>query len=183
MNKAKLASAIGGAMFAALISGHAAAATDVEDLNVSASVASSCVITATSAVAFGAYDPVVANAATPLTTTGLVSVKCTKGSSAITIDLDKGLNAGAGTQRKMLGPTSTDTLDYNLYKPAATSPWSDCSGTTVWGSTAGGSVFTPTVTWASNAARDFTVCGSIPANQNVGTDAAYADTVVATVNF
>src|SRR5438034_6642043 len=50
-------------------------------LNVSMSVSNNCTIT-TSAVAFGAYDPVVANAAAPLDGTGSVIVACTKNTSA-----------------------------------------------------------------------------------------------------
>src|ERR1700694_3726300 len=49
------------------------------NLGVSANVAANCTI-ATAPVAFGAYDPVVTNAAVGLTGTGSITVACTKGS-------------------------------------------------------------------------------------------------------
>ena len=59
------------------------------NLNVTANVAANCTIS-TSPVAFGAYDPVVANASTDLTASGTVTVACTKGTAA-TIDLGNGI--------------------------------------------------------------------------------------------
>ena len=61
-----------------LISIPAFAGSATANLNVSASVAAVCTIS-TAPVAFGAYDPVVANAATDLNGTGTVTVACTKG--------------------------------------------------------------------------------------------------------
>jgi spore coat protein U-like protein len=82
----------------------------------------------------------------------------------------------------MIGAGSSDLLAYNITQPAAASPWTSCAGSTVWGSTAGGSTYTPTgVTWGTTAAT-FTVCGSVPANQNVSID-TYSDTVQVAVNF
>jgi len=163
--------------------GSAHAGSNTGSLSVTASVAQTCVVSATSTLAFGAYDPVVANAATALAGTGSVSTKCTKGSSGITVDLDGGSHA-SGNQRRMQGATvTTDFLNYSVTQPAATSPWTSCAGSTVWGSTVGGSVYTPAgVTWSASAAQAFTVCGSVPAAQNVSAQ-AYSDTVTVTVNF
>jgi spore coat protein U-like protein len=184
MKKAKLASAIGGAMFAALISGNAPGATSVNDnLPVAAQITASCVITAVGTLDFTGYDPVTTHAASPRTSTGSISVKCTKGSAGVTIDLNEGGHVGTG-QRRMLGGTNGDFLPYNIIKPSDTTPYSDCSGGNFWGTTVtGGTIYSPTVTWASNAARVFTVCGSIPAGQNVSADASYTDTVVIDVSF
>ena len=66
-------------IFGGLVLGIAAPAlaqTASTNLTVSATVAKNCSIT-TTAVAFGSYDPVVANAATPLAGTGTVVVTCT----------------------------------------------------------------------------------------------------------
>lgn len=185
MNKAKLATAIGAMFAAGIFSGSAAAAgSSTGSLTVQSSVAQSCVVSTTATVAFGAYDPVGANAASPLTNTGgSVSIKCTKGSTGVDIDLDKGANAGAGTQRKMLGQNNGDLLNYNVFQPALTSPWTSCTAT-AWGTQTGGSTYAPTVaTWSATAANTFAVCGSIPAAQNVSADALYQDTVTVTVNF
>jgi spore coat protein U-like protein len=159
------------------------AGTSTNNLSITAAVAQACVVSATSTLAFGTYDPVVANASTALPGTGSVSVKCTKGSSGITIDLDGG-SFVSGSQRRLRGATvTTEFLNYSVVQPATTTPWTSCAGSTVWGSTVGGSVYTPAgVTWSASAAQAFTVCGSIAAGQNVQAQ-SYADTVTVTVNF
>src|SRR5438477_13151443 len=120
--------------------GLALAGSNTGSLSVTATVAQTCSVSATSTLAFGAYDPVVANASTALPGTGSVSLKCTKGSSAITIDMGAGANA-VGNQRKMLGGTAGDLLNYSITQPATTTPWTSCAGSTVWGSTVGGTVY------------------------------------------
>ena len=180
MKSLKLASLVGSAMVACSIGSGAWAGLNTGSLSVTSSVAQTCTVSTTSALAFGPYDPIAASA---LLGTGSVSIKCTKGSSAITIDLGAGAHA-SGSQRRMLGGTSGDFLNYNVTQPATTTPWTSCAGSTVWGSTVGGSVYTPSgVTWSAIAAQAFTVCGSVPAAQNVSADGSYTDTVVVTVNF
>ena len=180
MKSYKLASLVGSAMVAWGIGSGAWAGFNTGSLSVTSSVAKTCSVSTTSALAFGAYDPTAAGA---LPGTGSVSIKCTKGSTAITIDLDAGLHA-SGSQRKMFGGTSTDLLNYNVTQPETTTPWTSCAGSTVWGSTVGGSVYTPSgVTWSAAAAQAFTVCGSVPAAQDVSVDGSYTDTVIVTVNF
>ena len=49
------------------------AGSATSNFSVTASVASNCTISTTS-IAFGAYDPIVANATTPLDTTGSVTI-------------------------------------------------------------------------------------------------------------
>jgi len=180
MKSFKLASLVGSAMVACSIGSGAWAGTNTGSLSVTSSVAQTCTVSTTSTLAFGAYDPI---AATALAGTGSVSLKCTKGSSAITIDLDAGSHA-SGSQRRMLGGTSGDFLNYGITQPSTTTPWTSCAGSTVWGSTVGGSVYTPSgVTWSPATAQAFTVCGSVPPVQNVSADASYTDTVLVTVNF
>jgi spore coat protein U-like protein len=153
--------------------GTAAAGTASSDLPVSASVSANCTIDASGGVAFGAYDPVVANQSTALTASGTISTTCTNGATA-TITLGQGSNADTGSTdtaplRRMLAGTS-DYLTYQLY--------TDSGDTTVWGNTAATGV---TVT-GTGAAVSTTVYGSVPAGQNVATG-NYADTVAATVTF
>src|SRR5437879_13243689 len=166
-------------MVACSIGSGAWAGFNTGSLSVTSSVAKTCSVSTTSALAFGAYDPTAAGA---LPGTGSVSIKCTKGSSAISIDLDAGAHA-SGSQRKMRGGTSSDLLNYNVTQPETTTPWTSCAGSTVWGSTVGGSVYTPSgVTWSAAAAQAFTVCGSVPAAQDISAQ-SYSDTVTVTVNF
>src|SRR5256884_5451964 len=180
MKSFNLASLVGSAMFACSIGSGAWAGTNTGSLSVTSSVAQSCIVSTTLALAFGPYDP---TAAIALPGTGLVSLKCTKGSSAITVDLDAGSHA-SGSQRRMLGGTSGDFLNYNVTQPATTTPWTSCAGSTVWGPTVGGSGYTPSGgTWSAAVAQAFTVCGSVPAVQDASADRSYTDTVVGTVNF
>ena len=62
-----------------LIALPANGATTTGNLGAGASVAANCSI-ATAAVAFGPYDPVVANAAAALTATGSITVACSEAS-------------------------------------------------------------------------------------------------------
>jgi spore coat protein U-like protein len=177
-NALVLASLLGiGAALLVPAPAHAGSATS--NLAVTASISANCTIS-TTAVAFGAYDPVVANAATALNGTGSVIVGCTKG-SAPSITLGLGSNA-VGTQRNMLNGSNTDVLGYQLYFPTNNATPSTCTfpGTTVWGTT-GANIFTPTVP-ASKATRTYSICGTVTAGQDVSVG-SYSDTVVATVSF
>jgi len=151
-----------------LITIPAFAASQTANLNVTASVSAVCTIS-TVTVAFGAYDPVVANAATDLNGTGTLAVACTKGAAA-TIDLGVGNNLSAGTRRMSSG---TDFLNYALFKDAAR--------TQVWGTGMTGGT-TLTYNSASKASTNITVYGKVPQAQDVSVG-AYSDVVVATINY
>ena len=150
--------------------------TQTSNLAVNASVASNCTIS-TAAVAFGAYDPIVTNAATALTGTGSITIACTK-ASVPTLKLDLGANP-AGAVRQMAN--GAERLPYELYQPPTNVAGVACGAlTTVWG-TAGANILT-TVAAPSKAARTYNVCGTIPGGADVAVG-AYADTVIATVTF
>lgn len=157
----------------------ARAATATANLLVTASVAAKCEIT-TSPLSFGAYDPVVGNATTPLDATGSVTVTCTKGSTGLSIGLGNGQNYAGGTRRMAGGG---DFLSYAIYRPPNNTPGTACSfpGTLAWGTTIGTDTLA-LANAASKAPRTYNVCGTIPAGQDV-TVATYNDTVVATINF
>lgn len=146
---------------------QATAASATADLAVSATVTRNCTIS-TAALAFGSYDPVVANAANNLDGTGRVTVACTKGATA-TIGLGNGSSSDGSTRRMSDG--AGNALDYQLYQ--------DSGHSVVWNTAAG--VLSATAA-PSKTARDFTVYGRIAANQDVPAG-SYGDTVVATVNF
>lgn len=156
-----------------LVGGTAlASGTATSNLSVTASVDASCTIS-TAAVAFGAYDPIVTNAASPLVGTGTITVTCTNGAST-TITLGAGGNEDTGSTDdvplRQMNDGGSNLLAYFLY--------SDPGRTTVWGNTEeAGKTHLGTGT-----STDLTVFGRVPAGQNVPAG-SYSDTVVATVTF
>jgi spore coat protein U-like protein len=151
------------------------------NLPVSASVSQNCLISTTSAIAFGAYDPIGVNAITALNTSGQISIACSKKSVGLTIGMDNGIHA-AVAQRQMLGAANADNLQYNLFQPPSNVPNTACTfpGAVTWSTSGGGllSLASPT----SKAANLYNVCGTIPGGQDISVD-SYTDTVVATINF
>jgi spore coat protein U-like protein len=154
--------------------GMASAATATTNLSVTATVNTTCTI-ATTAIAFGVYDPY---AGTALNGTGAVTIACTKGTPNITVGLGLG-NASVGTIRQMNDGTGK-YLAYELYKPAADLETAACAYTTVWGTAAGTTLVPGTA--PSKDARTYKVCGQIAPGQDP-TAGSYTDTVVATINF
>ena len=149
----------------------ALAATATSNFNVTASVTNNCTITSTT-LAFGPYDPIVANASTPLDAAGSVDVACTKG-AATTIGLSAGNNAAsASTTSRAMSNGAGGFLDYEIY--------SNAGRTTVW-TNSGAGLFAPPVA-PSKATRSFPTYGRVPAGQDPDTG-SYTDTVTATVNF
>lgn len=154
----------------AVLAAPAFAATTA-NVGISATVVASCSITALP-VAFGNYD---ALSATPKDATGSVDVTCSVGSLP-KIWLGEGLHADTGSTpgapvRRMINGT-TNFLSYQLYQEAL--------HTNVWGGTNGSS---PAALPALGiTAVQSIIYGSVPINQT-SPNGAYADTVVATVNF
>jgi spore coat protein U-like protein len=149
------------------------AGSDTANLTVTANVNATCKLSNSVAVAFGTYDPVLANASTPLDATGSFDIKCTKGSSG-TMKLGSGLyNANAvGTTRALKAASSANYLNYDLYTSNARSTvWNDTTNTVVYGPAANASASTQTV------------YGRIPAAQVNAVADSYADTVVVTVTY
>jgi len=140
-----------------------ATTTVTTTFGVSATVQSTCLISAT-ALAFGTYTGVVDNA------TSTVTVTCTN-TTAYNVALSPGLFSGATvTTRKMAGPSSS-SLNYSLY--------SNSGMTTNWGQTSG----TDTVAGTSlGVSQNIIVYGQIPASQYV-TPGSYADTITASIIY
>lgn len=161
---------IAGAGVAALVAGFVGlaqtnlnAATQTSSFTVSASVTANCTISA-AALAFGAYDPVVANASANLDQTSTITVACTKGTSA-SVSLDSGVNYSSGRRMK----AGSNYLGYEMY--------SDSGRSTVWDTTN-----TVAYSAASKASTGLTVYGRVAAGQDVPAG-SYSDTVVATITF
>jgi spore coat protein U-like protein len=149
----------------------ALAATAQSNFNVTASVTNNCTITSTT-LAFGAYDPISANATVALDAAGSVDVACTKG-AAPTIGLNAGNNsASAVATTRAMSNGAGGFLSYEIFQNGGR--------TTVWGNSGAGLL--TTVPAPSKAVRSFPTFGRIPAGQDVDAG-AYTDTVTATVNF
>jgi spore coat protein U-like protein len=112
-------------------------------LAVSMGVSNNCTIS-TSPVAFGAYDPVSANASAPLDGAGGVTIACTKNASA-TVGLALGSNASGSVRRMSDGASTPSYATYELYQ--------DSGRLTVWG-TSGAALLSPTAA-PSKAPRSF----------------------------
>jgi spore coat protein U-like protein len=153
----------------------AMAGTATNNLSVTATVVNNCAINSTAAVAYGNYDPAVVNSSTGAnaTATGSLTITCTSGATT-TVFLGQGTNAATGSTdaaplRQMVFG-GTNFLAYSLYQNAGFS--------TVWGNTTG----TSASYTGSGGADTVNVYGSVAKGQNVPAG-AYADSVVATVNF
>ncbi len=157
------------ALLAAAASG-AQAGTNTATFPVTATVNSNCTISA-NGLAFGNYDPLVANATTALNATNTITLACVKGVTP-SVGLNTGNNsAGAvGTTRAMAGAGAF--LSYELYK--------DSSRTQVWGNS--GTGLDTLATTTSTTPFGVTVYGTVPAGQGVPVG-SYTDTITATVNF
>lgn len=175
MKTTRTASGIVGTLALASIvalAGSVGAETATDNLEISATVSANCTIDAGS-VDFGAYDPVSANASSPLDATGTISVTCTSGAAA-TITLGQGDNADSGSSDaaplRRMSDGASDFLSYALF--------SDSGYTTTWGNDASVDV---DVT-GTGSAENLTVYGRVAAGQNVPAG-TFTDTVVATVTF
>jgi len=153
--------------------GRALAGSATSNMAVSATVSNNCTISA-GALAFGAYDPVSANASSNLNGTATLTVTCTTGASA-SITLDQGTHANTGStatvplRRLSDGAGTPHYLSYYLY--------SDSARSTVWGASTADVAYTGTGTSGT-----VTVYGAVTSGQNVPAG-TFTDTVVATISF
>ena len=156
----------------------APAGTATANISVSTTIIPKCTIT-TTPVAFGDFDPFTG---VDLTTAGTVVVGCTKASTGLWVGLGDGANAVSG-QRKMKHATLADTLNYALVMPTAVTPGAACpafASGTAWTNTSATALNLESPT--SYATRTYNVCGQWAKGQDSSVG-AYADTVIATVNF
>jgi spore coat protein U-like protein len=153
------------AVLLALAASGILAATSSTTFQVTATVLSSCSVSATN-LAFGTYDPL---AAAPTDGNSTVTVQCTL-QAPFNIGLNAGVGSGATVATRVM-TSGANTLNYSLYQNAAR--------TTVWGNTPATDTVADTGT---GIAVPFTVYGRIPNGQNAA-PGSYADTITVTVNF
>ncbi len=134
----------------------------------SAYAAASCSWRTVVGVNFGTYDVFTA---TPNDSTGTLTYRCTGSAGAVSIDLSRG-SAPSFSPRYMLN--GAQQLNYNLYL--------DSAHTSIWGDGTSGTVHYTINNPANGQNVSVTVYGRAPASQDIGTG-AYADTIVATINF
>ncbi len=154
----------------------AIAATATGNLTVNANVVANCQVTNLT-INLGNYDPLVSNALTPLDQQGALSIKCTKGVQATSIDLNAGSNS-SGTTRRMKITSGTDLLQYELYKNSGRS--------SIWGSGSVSGVVpdvsTSYTTDLKAGSQPINIYGRVPAGQDISIG-SYTDTVTITINY
>ena len=154
--------------------GIASAGSQTSTVRVATTVSASCTI-GTAVIAFAPYDPVNAHATAADDQSGDIIIRCTKGTSGITIDLGNG-GHNAGQQRRMANLTATDTfINYEVYK--------ETGRTSVWGAGDGGSVRSGADLNGTGSVVAVTMYGRIPPGQLAAIAGPYSDTLVSTINF
>ncbi len=149
-----------------LFANSALAATATATFKVTATVADSCLVSATD-LNFGTYDPAAVKDGT-----STITVTCTA-KTPYTIGLNAGTGTSVVTTRTMTGDGAGTQLDYELYTESGrTTVWDDIGGT---GTTVAQSVLT-------GGPLGYTVYGQIPASQYVPA-ASYVDTINVTVAY
>jgi len=140
-------------------------------ISVTATVVSSCTLSASSApVAFG---NVISGYSQAFNATGDVYVTCGNGVS-YNVGLDNGANYGSGTRNMILSGGSA-LLPYQLYRSTS----DRTAGSPTWGTTIGTNTLAGT---ATGSQQTIPVYGQVPANQSP-TPGSYGDTVNITVTY
>jgi spore coat protein U-like protein len=127
-----------------------------------------CTVSATP-VSFGSsIDPF----GSTLTSTGTVTVACTKGSTSATFTIALSAGKSSSFSQRYMEDSSSNKLNYNLYTTSAL--------TAIWGDGTGGS---STVTGHNEkATTNYTVYGRLPLPQGVAAN-AYSDAITVTVTY
>jgi spore coat protein U-like protein len=152
------------AIAAVVIAAPARAGQTNGQLNVTATVAASCMIAAPD-LAFGAYDGTQNNTASTR-----ITVTCNVTSHPVSVTLNTGLHP-AGAIRQMAN--GTQNLQYLLF--------TDPARTVAWNNAVSGTGLTTDTATPPTAGID--LYGRIPADQFVNVQGAFNDTVVMTVTF
>ncbi|SDP83494.1 Spore coat protein U (SCPU) domain-containing protein [Rhodoferax sp. OV413] len=142
---------------------HVQAASATANFNVTATVLTSCTVSATDLV-FGTYD---GGSASDTTTTSTISVNCSL-LTPYTISLNSGTYASGAVRRMGSG---TSRLTYEIYRDAGMTGIFGTVAAVLGVSGIGAGVAVPA-----------TIYGKIPKNQNV-TPGSYADQITVTVDY
>lgn len=124
-----------------------------------------CTVRSATGVAFGAYDPIGANATTPRDATGQLRYRCRRAGPLVSLSA----GGGGSFQPRQLRQGGR-TLGYNLYR--------DAGRTQIWGDGTPGT-FT---LLGQPGNRTLAIHGRVFPGQAAAAG-SYADTIVATLNF
>ena len=149
----------------ALLPLSAYAGTKTATMNISMTVTPDCTITA-APLSFGSGS-VMKTAVTQQTN---LSLTCTN-TVPYQVALDEGTVAGSTTATRLMTGSSSNTLQFNMYR--------DAGYTQVWGKTAGTDTYAGTGT---GTLQTIPVYGQIPVQTNVAPD-SFSTTITATVTF
>lgn len=163
---------------AAGLSVSAYAATSASDMAVTASINANCTMSITD-LAFGAYDPIVANATSDLRATATLSATCTSGTTSV-VTMNPGLHPtycmSSKCYRKMANAGETSFLRYNIYTEASYSWGNVWSDNPIDRSSVGQVI-------GSGISQDLTVYGEVHKNQTNALAGSYTDTINVTLRF
>ena len=170
LNQSKLKLAIVSAMAlgSATFGIHSYAATQTENLLISADIATSCTMTNTD-IAFGDYLPLTTHATATLDATATITSTCTSGVSAV-LTLGQGSVPLSGSSDAAPLRSTSGGLAYNLY--------TDSAHTTVWGNTS----VTGVAVTGTGAGLATTVYGAVASGQTTPTTGG-ADSVVLLLTY
>jgi Spore Coat Protein U domain len=157
-----------------------AGTTTPQNVNVTASVASTCQATATKTdVGFGAIP---AFLAAPQTATGTVTFTCNKGAT-VGVTVSNGANNGLGQSATLRSMKSgaANYISYHIYQPFIFFGFVFCLGSTEWTTSLDISTL-----WANNGgAKTINLCGQVDAAPASGyaTGPSYSDIVSVQATF
>ena len=167
-SKLKLAIVSAMALGSASFGIHSYAATQSENLIISADIATSCTLTNTD-ISFGNYLPLTTHATATLDGTATITSTCTSGVSAV-LTLAQGASPLSGSTEAAPLRSTSGGLAYNLY--------TDAAHTTVWGNTSG----TDVAVTGTGAGVSTTVYGAVASGQTTPTTGG-ADSVILLLTY
>ena len=163
---------------AAGLSASAYAATSVSDMAVTANIGTNCTMSTTD-LAFGTYDPIVANAALDLRATATVSTTCTSGATGV-VTMTKGDHSLYcvinDCHRQLANAEETGFLRYNIYTSAS------YYMSNIWNNDVE-EMSSVAQVLGSGVSQDLTVYGEIPKNQKNAPAGSYTDTITVTLTY
>ena len=152
--------------------------TTTADMNVSADINASCIMSSTD-LDFGDYDATGVNVTADLTATATISTTCTSGTNGV-ITMSGGSHfsycVSSKCYRRMANEGETSFLSYNIYTNESyswNSVWSDNPSATK----------EIVQVMGAGVSQNTTVYGEIPKNQKYAAAGSYTDTVKITLKF
>ena len=160
------------------LSVSAFAATSASDMAVTADLNANCTMSTTD-LAFGGYDPIVANAALDLRATATVSTTCTSGATGV-VTMSQGDHflycVNNDCHRQLANAEETGFLRYNIYTDA------NYSFSGIWNHDVE-EMSSVAQVLGSGVSQDLTVYGEIPKNQKNAPAGSYTDTITVTLTY